>query len=87
MNEQELRKHDGKEAAGLQTFLLENYPDQRPEYPNGIMAWALAALKARQEDDATLLSHVNAAEKLARPRSRYIHDVLGMVKRHLMKGT
>lgn len=45
MNEQELRAHDSAEAAKLQTYLMEHYRDQRPGYPDGLMAWALNALK------------------------------------------
>lgn len=40
------RHLENEEAAKLQVYLNAFYPELRPKYPEGLFAWALAALKS-----------------------------------------
>lgn len=82
MDEKELRKYDAKEAASLQTYLMEHHADVRPSYPNGLFAWAEAALR---KEDQTLITHVEAAQRKMKGRDSYVHLILTSVLNHLRK--
>lgn len=40
------RHLENEEAVKLQMYLANNYPEFQPRYPEGLFAWALAALKS-----------------------------------------
>lgn len=82
MNAQELAKHDAAEAASLQTYLMEHHPDVRPSYPDGLFAWAEAALR---KEDTQLILHVEAATRKMKNRDRYVHTILMSVLNVLRK--
>jgi hypothetical protein len=73
MTPEELRHHDAAEAASLQTYLMEYHPDVRPEYPNGLFAWAEAALR---KEDPTLIQHMEAAAHKMKRRDKYVYMII-----------
>lgn len=53
-------QQDQIEAAELQSWLVGNARTVRPVERSGLMAWALAALKASQAENAEVLRRYNS---------------------------
>ena len=61
---------------------MEHHPDVRPKYPDGLFAWAEAALR---KEDPTLIDHVEAAAHKMEHRDKYVHMILVAVLNTLRK--